>query len=66
MFIIAFQILLTFLPIYNQALDIEKGEAEAILQSLIGKQNVCQGESSLVIELQSKILTLIASDSRTK
>ncbi|XP_058773271.1 uncharacterized protein LOC131647390 [Vicia villosa] len=57
---------LEFCRVFGEALDIEKGEGEAILQSLIRKQNVCQGESTLVVELQSKLLTLIVSDSRTK
>ncbi|KAL5080451.1 hypothetical protein RYX36_008872 [Vicia faba] len=57
---------LEFCRVFRKVLDIEKGEAEAILRSLIHKQNMCERESTLVVEFQIKLLTLIVSNSRTK
>jgi len=55
---------LTFVPMYNQALDIQIGEPEANLWSLIHKQNLFREENTLVVEFQIKLLTLTVSDSR--
>jgi len=48
---------------YNQPLDLKKGEAAAILRSLLRKQNLRRGQNALVVEFQIKLLTLIVSDS---
>lgn len=62
-FIIALSSFLTFVPMYYQALDMKKGEGEAILRALIRKLTLRRGEKTLVVEFQIKLLTLIISDS---
>lgn len=48
---------------HNQALDVKKGEAEAILRELIRKQNLRRGQSTLVVQFQIRLLNLILPDS---
>jgi len=47
--------MLVVVPMYNQALDIQNGEPEAILRSLTHKQNLFREENTLVVEFQIKL-----------
>lgn len=48
---------------FNQALDLKKGEADAILRELVRKQNLRRGQNTLVVQFQIRVLTLILTDS---
>jgi hypothetical protein len=65
-FEVALSSFLIFVPMYNQALDVKKGEAGAILRALVRKQNLRRGQNNLVVEFQIKLLTLIVSESETE
>ncbi|CAI8594140.1 unnamed protein product [Vicia faba] len=54
---------LEFCRVFGKALDLKKGEAGAILRTLIRKRNLRCGQNTLVVEFQIKLLTLIASES---
>ncbi|XP_058773267.1 uncharacterized protein LOC131647387 isoform X1 [Vicia villosa] len=54
---------LEFCRVFGKALDIKKGEAEAVLRALIRKQNLRRGQNTLVVDFQIKLLTFIVSDS---
>ncbi|XP_058778895.1 uncharacterized protein LOC131652920 isoform X2 [Vicia villosa] len=54
---------LEFCRVFGKALDVKKGEAGAILRTLIRKRNLRCGQNTLVVEFQIKLLTLIASES---
>ncbi|XP_061364351.1 uncharacterized protein LOC133307807 [Gastrolobium bilobum] len=57
---------LEFCRVFGKALDVKKGEAEAILRELIRKQNLRRGQNNLVIQFQIRVLTLILIDSGEK
>jgi hypothetical protein len=65
-FEVALSSFLIFVPMYNQALDVKKGEAGAILRALVRKQNLRRGQNTLVVEFQIKLLNLILSESETE
>ncbi|XP_050906505.1 uncharacterized protein LOC127120140 isoform X2 [Lathyrus oleraceus] len=54
---------LEFCRVFGKALDVNKGEAVAVLRALIRKQNLRRGQNTLVVEFQIKLLTFIVSDS---
>ncbi|KAI5442565.1 uncharacterized protein LOC127120161 isoform X1 [Lathyrus oleraceus] len=54
---------LEFCRVFGKALDVKKGEAGAILRTLIRKRNLRCGQNTLVVEFQIKLLTLIVSES---
>ncbi|KAL5080444.1 hypothetical protein RYX36_008865 [Vicia faba] len=54
---------LEFCRVFGKVLDVKKGEAGAILRTLIRKRNLRCGQNTLVVEFQIKLLTLIASES---
>ncbi|CAL5186151.1 unnamed protein product [Lathyrus oleraceus] len=54
---------LEFCRVFEKALDVNKGEAVAVLRALIRKQNLRRGQNTLVVEFQIKLLTFIVSDS---
>ncbi|CAJ2659488.1 unnamed protein product [Trifolium pratense] len=56
---------LEFCRVFGKALDVKKGEAEAILRALIRKQSLRRGQNNSVVEFQIKLLTLIVSESET-
>ncbi|KAL2335290.1 hypothetical protein Fmac_016503 [Flemingia macrophylla] len=58
----AFQ-LLEFCRVFGKAIDLKKGEAEAILRELVSKRNLRRGQSTLVVQFQIRVLTLILIDS---
>jgi len=51
---------------FNQALDLKKGEAEAILRELVRKQNLRRGQNTLAVQFQIRMLTLILADSENE
>ncbi|KAL2976886.1 hypothetical protein AAZX31_13G033500 [Glycine max] len=55
--------LLEFCRVFGKALDLKKGEAEAILRELVRKQNLRRGQNTLVVQFQIRVLTLILTDS---
>ncbi|TKY46536.1 Cell division cycle-associated 7 protein [Spatholobus suberectus] len=55
--------LLEFCRVFGKALDLKKGEAEAILRELVRKQNLRRGQNTLVVQFQIRVLTLILVDS---
>ena len=50
---------------FNQALDLKEGEAEAILEELVCKQNM-HGENTFLIEFHIRVLDLILNNSRNE
>ncbi|KAL9325495.1 hypothetical protein ACSQ67_006140 [Phaseolus vulgaris] len=52
-------------PILKQALDLKEGEAEAILEELVCKQNM-HGENTFLIEFHIRVLDLILNNSRNE
>jgi len=68
LFIIALSSPFSHLPAFtfNQALDLKKGEAEAMLRELVRKQNLRRGQNTLVVQFQIKMLTLILADSENE
>ncbi|KAG4911906.1 hypothetical protein JHK82_052493 [Glycine max] len=55
--------LLEFCRVFGKALDLKKGEADAILRELVRKQNLRRGQNTLVVQFQIRVLTLILTDS---
>nr|KYP48542.1 Cell division cycle-associated 7-like protein [Cajanus cajan] len=56
---------LEFCKVFGKALDLKEREGEAILQELVCKQNLRQGQNTttLVVQFQIRVLTLILIDS---
>ncbi|KAK7364822.1 hypothetical protein VNO80_13565 [Phaseolus coccineus] len=54
--------LLEFCKVFGKALDIKEGEAEAMLEELVCKQNM-HGQNSLVNEFHFRVLALILNNS---
>ncbi|XP_020233922.1 uncharacterized protein LOC109814014 isoform X2 [Cajanus cajan] len=55
--------LLEFCRVFGKAIDLKKGEAEAILRELIRKRTLRRGQNTLVVQFQIRVLTLILIDS---
>ncbi|ESW23630.1 hypothetical protein PHAVU_004G063500 [Phaseolus vulgaris] len=58
--------LLEFCRLFGKALDLKKGEAEAILRELVRKQNLRRGQNTLAVQFQIRMLTLILADSENE
>ncbi|KAL9323745.1 hypothetical protein ACSQ67_008602 [Phaseolus vulgaris] len=57
--------LLEFCKVFGKALDLKEGEAEAILEELVCKQNM-HGENTFLIEFHIRVLDLILNNSRNE
>ncbi|XP_057445351.1 uncharacterized protein LOC130737560 [Lotus japonicus] len=57
---------LEFCRVFGKALDMKKGEAEAILRELIRKRNLRRGENTVAVQFQIRLLILILIDSGHK
>ncbi|XP_047150579.1 uncharacterized protein LOC124822601 [Vigna umbellata] len=58
--------LLEFCRVFGKALDVKKGEAEAMLRELVRKQNLRRAQNTLVVQFQIRMLTLILTDSENE
>ncbi|KAK7271783.1 hypothetical protein RJT34_27966 [Clitoria ternatea] len=54
---------LEFCRVFGKAVDVEKGEAEAMLRELVGNENLSHGTNNLVVRFQIRLLSVIQNDS---
>ncbi|XP_019452996.1 PREDICTED: uncharacterized protein LOC109354749 isoform X1 [Lupinus angustifolius] len=55
--------LLEFCKVFGKALDVKKGEAEAVLREMVRKKSMRRAENTLAIQFHIKLLTVILTDS---
>ncbi|KAK7266761.1 hypothetical protein RIF29_19416 [Crotalaria pallida] len=54
---------LEFCRVFGKALEVKKGEAEAILREMVRKQSLRRGENTLAVQFHIRLLTVILADS---
>ncbi|CAL0321679.1 unnamed protein product [Lupinus luteus] len=54
---------LEFCKVFGKALDIKKGEAEAVLRELVRKKSMRRAENTLAVQFHIKLLTVLLTDS---